>query len=378
MKKIIIIVFALLPGWVYAQSGTFTLKGKVGMLNAPAKAYLIYAVNDNRVLDSTLLVNGSFQFTGTITDPTRAALIVSHDGTTLRKLAHSDGMQIYLDKGTIKLNSPDSISKAPVTGSAINDDNQRLQAMLKPVSAKSAALNKEYMDACPEKRKSKGFMDDIEKKDSLIGIDRNAILLSYIKSNPQTLISLDALKEYAGATPDVNSIEPLYNSLSANVKESYSGKLYSTYLFNLKRIAIGSTAPEFTEMDTAGKAVSLSSFRGKYVLVDFWASWCGPCRAENPNLVKDYAKYHPKGFQVLGVSLDQPNGKDKWISAIHADGLSWTQVSDLKYWNNEVAVLYGIRSIPQNFLIDPNGKIVARDLRGDDLTHKLEEIFGAM
>ena len=122
--------------------------------------------------------------------------------------------------------------------------------------------------------------------------------------------------------------------------------------------------------------VSLSSFKGKYVLVDFWASWCGPCRAENPNVVKAFHQYNDKGFTVLGVSLDRPNAKDKWLGTIRKDSLAWTQVSDLKYWDNAVAKLYGIRAIPQNFLINPQGKIIGRNLRGDALLQKLATLFG--
>ena len=110
-------------------------------------------------------------------------------------------------------------------------------------------------------------------------------------------------------------------------------------------------------------------------MVDFWASWCGPCRAENPNVVKAYNQFKDKGFTVLGVSLDQPNAKDKWMKAIHDDQLTWTQVSDLKYWKNEVAVLYGIQAIPQNFLIDPNGKIIGKNLRGEELVKKLQSVL---
>jgi thiol-disulfide isomerase/thioredoxin len=120
----------------------------------------------------------------------------------------------------------------------------------------------------------------------------------------------------------------------------------------------------------------LSSYKGKYVLIDFWASWCGPCRQENPNVVKAYNKYKTKKFTIIGVSLDKPGAKDAWMSAIKNDGLTWTQVSDLQFWDNKAAKLYGITSIPQNFLLDPTGKIIAKNLRGGDLEAKLAEIFG--
>ena len=142
-----------------------------------------------------------------------------------------------------------------------------------------------------------------------------------------------------------------------------------------KKLGIGKVAPDFTQNDTLGNPVTLSSLRGKYVLVDFWASWCGPCRRENPNVVKAFQKFKDKGFHIIGVSLDQSNAKDKWIKAIHDDQLTWTQVSDLQFWKNAVAVEYGIQAIPQNYLLDPEGKIIAKNLSGDDLDKKLEEVM---
>jgi peroxiredoxin len=135
-------------------------------------------------------------------------------------------------------------------------------------------------------------------------------------------------------------------------------------------------APDFTQNDVNGVPVKLSSFRGKYVLLDFWASWCGPCREENPNVVKAYNKFKDKNFTILSVSLDKPEGRNSWLAAIKNDGLSWTQVSDLKFWSNEAATLYSITSIPSNFLIDPTGKIIGKDLRGSDLEHTLEQVLG--
>ena len=131
---------------------------------------------------------------------------------------------------------------------------------------------------------------------------------------------------------------------------------------------------DFTQDDTLGNPVSLSSFRGKFVLIDFWASWCGPCRAENPNVVNVYNKHKDNNFHIVGVSLDRPGQKERWMKAIHDDGLYWTQLSDLKFWDNEVARQYGIRAIPQNLLLDPDGRIIAKNLRGEELAKKVDEV----
>lgn len=138
---------------------------------------------------------------------------------------------------------------------------------------------------------------------------------------------------------------------------------------------VGKAAPDFSLPDVNGKGVTLSSFKGKYVLVDFWASWCAPCRAENPNVVRAYNRFKDKNFTVLGVSLDRPGQKDKWLAAIRADGLTWTHVSDLKFWNSSVIPLYEFGEIPYNVLVDPQGVVIAENLRGQGLEAKLDEVL---
>ena len=138
---------------------------------------------------------------------------------------------------------------------------------------------------------------------------------------------------------------------------------------------VGKEAPDFAMPDVNGRQVSLSSLRGKYVLVDFWASWCGPCRDENPNLVKAYQQFKDKNFTILGVSLDRPGQKDKWLKAIQDDNLAWTNISDLQFWNSPVVPLYGIEGIPFNVLVDPQGKVIGQGLRGPALEVKLSEVL---
>ena len=204
--------------------------------------------------------------------------------------------------------------------------------------------------------------EQIERLGLLIKMHPTAFAPMYILNTMITIIPADKAQLY-------------YDELTSAYKNtSYATSIQKT-IDAKKTTAIGKTAPDFEEPDTSGKMVKLSDFRGQYVLLDFWASWCGPCREENPNVVKAYQKFHSKGFTVLSVSLDQPGKKTNWLNAVHHDGLTWSQVSDLQFWNNAAAVLYGIKAIPQNFLLDKDGKIIAVNIKGDDLNKKLIELF---
>jgi peroxiredoxin len=194
----------------------------------------------------------------------------------------------------------------------------------------------------------------------------------FVLAHPKSIVSLQELLNW---TSDANYKEAkaIYDGLDPAIKKTEKAKEIEVRLANLEKVALGNPATDFTQKDIHGKDVSLSSYKGNYVLLEFWASWCGPCRAENPNLRAAYEKYKDKGLNILAVSLDDDSGK--WKKAVEKDALPWAQVSDLKGWSNIAAIQYGVRGIPANFLIDPQGKIVKRDLRGEELNKALAELF---
>lgn len=269
----------------------------------------------------------------------------------------------------------DSLYASTIEGGV---DNQLLVAH----SNEMRGTQKEMMELRPKMRAAFTSKDTVTMKE-LEQTQQNIIDAAQknkekiVKENPNSIISLmifqDMVRSQLYSTDELQGI---YETFSTELKNSGMGKKIKENLSILSKVAIGSAAPNFTAPNPSGEEISLNDVLGKVTLIDFWASWCKPCRVENPNIVRVYEKYHDKGFNIIGVSLDRPGQKDKWEQAIAQDGLTWNHVSHLIFWDDPIALEYGVTAIPAAFLLDEKGVIVAKDLRGEDLENKVAELLG--
>lgn len=345
------------------------LEGEITSKNNEITA-LALSYRDGRlpVNDTLKLQGNSFSFSGSVRQPVKANLsAIDASGQ------ENSSLEVYLSSEPIKLKATGDLNTVEYSGSAINQEYQHYLAALKEASDEIKEVNKKWQ-ALDEEGKEK-FSYERRERLRTAGELQRKLMLEYIEKHPESYFSLTALYNLNRQNVDVKTAVPLFDNLAQNLQSSYLGKSLKERIDRAAKTEIGVMAPDFTQDDPDGNAISLSDFRGQYVLIDFWASWCGPCRAENPNLKKAYEQFKDRGFTVLGVSLDNPGKKQAWLDAIEKDGLPWKQVSDLKGWGNEAAQLYSVSGIPASFLVDPEGKIIAKSLRGERLFEVLDEVL---
>jgi thiol-disulfide isomerase/thioredoxin len=357
MKKLIVGLF-LLPVAVMAQQKGFVITGTITGLVENSKVSLVDMNKPTDTLAKGRVTKGTFVLKGAIEEPNLYQLNFDVAGKKSVLFIGNDNVTI---KGDIK-----NIQQFDIKGSPSNSDFSEFQKTFNPLFQNLTQLNQQLGGQHPSDSLQAVYKKAFDA--AVTAIDK---FIAEKKASPVAPFLLIVTRELE---QDPILLEKRFNQLAPAAQQGFYGKMLQQTIADAKVGAVGSEAIEFTQTDTIGKPVALNSFRGKYVLVDFWASWCKPCRMENPNVLTAYNKFKGKNFTVLGVSLDR--ARDPWLQAIKDDGLLWTQVSDLQYWNNDAARKYKIESIPQNYLIDPNGKIVGKNLRGQELDAKLCELLG--
>ncbi|MBB4026612.1 MULTISPECIES: TlpA disulfide reductase family protein [Butyricimonas] len=339
-----------------AQSG-YKVTGTVeGMPDGKA---IIATVNGSSLdtLAKADVKNGSFEFTGNVSEPTGAYIMV---------IGQRGAIPFMLENANITVNAGQA--GLTVTGSEGQKIYDQFMAINTTTQQEAMKLQQEYQAANGDQAK----MQAVQEAYAKLMTDAQAKETELIKANPDSYVSTFVIVSSMGQM-EYEQLKERYNLLGEKAKASAQGKAIAAQIAKLESTAIGQIAPNFTITTPEGESISLYDIKGKVKLIDFWASWCGPCRGENPHVVEIYKEYHPKGLEIFGVSLD--NNKEAWVKAIADDGLVWKHGSDLKGWQSAPAQLYSVSGIPHTVLLDENNKIIAKNLRGDELKQKIAELL---
>ncbi len=339
-----------------AQSG-YKVTGTVeGMPDGKA---IIATVNGSSLdtLAKADVKNGSFEFTGNVSEPTGAYIMV---------IGQRGAIPFMLENANITVNAGQA--GLTVTGSEGQKIYDQFMAINATAQQEAMKLQQEYQAANGDQAK----MQAVQEAYAKLMTDAQAKETELIKANPDSYVSTFVIVSGMGQM-EYEQLKERYNLLGEKAKASAQGKAIAAQIAKLESTAIGQIAPNFTITTPEGESISLYDITGKVKLIDFWASWCGPCRGENPHVVEIYKEYHPKGLEIFGVSLD--NNKEAWVKAIADDGLVWKHGSDLKGWQSAPAQLYSVSGIPHTVLLDENNKIIAKNLRGDELKQKIAELL---
>lgn len=365
----------------------FNVRINTAAVGDGTKAFLVYQAKGTKYLDSVSVANGAFVFSGEVERPLRATIVLDAEQLGFAKLLRSepgeiDLLNIILHPGSITGVTGNKLADTRFDSPGVNRDFSELNRRMKNVHDAWAKVSRELV-----KETDTGRSKLLRHLYDSLRTARIPILKQFILDHPDSYVSLDAWSEYKGLLSGntgyaldetaLQKTRDLFMTLTDRLKNSDDAMEARQFFANSAGLKPGAMAPDFVQPDLNGKPVKLADFRGTYVLLDFWASWCGPCRDNNPALKKLYATYHQRNFTILGISLDAKDGRQKWEKAIKDDGLAWPQVSDLQHWDNAVVKLYSIPAVPFNMLIGPDGKIISNDTPVAALMSQLEKLLPA-
>ena len=372
MKKIALIAFAALSVMSCKKDG-YEIAGLAKGVENGKKVYLETQNETGPVtLDTAVVESEKFKFDGKLKEGIELAFV--------RIETLNGSVPMVLENGAISVEfNKDTIQNSKIGGTKNNDIfqsyNNESQVIYKKMMKFQEANQQKMMAA--QQAQDTATVSVLMKDFNKFQDDMNVQSKAFITKNPDAFISALLLENFLMRnylTPE--EVKGFYEKLDKSIVDTKSGKNIKKMLDAMTSVNIGSVAPDFSAPSPDGKMISLKESMGKVTLIDFWASWCGPCRQENPNVVAMYNELHEKGLNIIGVSLDKEGDSQKWKDAIAKDGLTWNHISNLKHWKEPIAEQYNVKSIPATFLLDASGKIVAKDLRGEELKAKVKELLG--
>ncbi len=322
----------------------------------------LFVIKDDKMsqVDTVLVKGGKFTYDVKLQEPTPLYLVLKQTG---------ENVLVFAENGNITLDGKaEDFKNAKISGSKIHEEFGVYLKSIDPIIQKAMEITKRSETATSDQESEK-----LQLEYAALDSNETELMKNFVKAHATSPVSSFLACSKLGNEKDVEKFTSIYSLLQGKALSTVYGQKLTDMYKKMQQLTIGGMSKDFTLPTVDGKTISLQSYRGKYVLVDFWASWCKPCREENPNVVAAYVAYHAKGLEILGVSLD--NKKEDWTAAIAKDKLTWSHGSDLQGWSSPIAELYGIQGIPANFLVDPTGKIIAKDLRGAQLQETLAQFI---
>jgi peroxiredoxin len=371
MKKLLLILMLAAFFGCQEEHDGYSISGTVEGVEDGKMVYVsrLEANNQRTKIDSVAISNESFSLKlKDVDQPALSFLTFQGLNGNVLFIAENEPIEFDIKK--------DDLRDSEIKGGRENEAFLQYLEHLKGLNENVLEIRKEMQDRMVSGNSSPEEMENFRKREEALAEEDREVKKRIIRENPDAFVSVLVLTDMQSTGASSAEVKEYYDMLSENVKRTPMAATIKTNMDKVSAVDIGSPAPKFSGPNPEGKEIALTDAMGKVTLIDFWAAWCRPCRVENPNIVKVYEKYHDKGFNIIGVSLDREDQRDRWLQAIEDDKLNWTQISHLQFWDEPIAQQYGVKAIPAAFILDENGVIVAKNVRGPALEKKVKELLG--